>query len=891
MQWHTMDSLQTLEALGTSKDGLSGSEAASRLARYGENRLEDKKREGFAKKLVRQLSDFMIIILIAAAAISFVTSLIQGEADYVDPIIILLIVAVNAVIGIVQESKAERAIAALQGMAPPHVRLHRGGKLSQAGPEILVPGDIIALEAGDSVPADARLLEAVQFKVEESSLTGESEAVEKHTDAIAAADLAVSERKNMVFCGSLVMHGRALAVVTDTGMSTQMGKIAGLLESHGTPPTPLQKKLEETGRFLGIAALMVCAGIFVLGVLQRVMPLDMFLISVSLAVAAIPEGLPAIVTIVLALGVQRMAASRAVIRRLPAVETLGAATVICADKTGTLTQNKMAVRALAGADGEQPASGGFASELLSYACLCSNAEFSGGGETGDPTEAALLRALPGGAEAARTVRSKSPRVREFSFDSYRKRMSTVHSAGGGFLCVAKGAPEWLLERCTHARIGGESAVLTPQLRARILRICEGWMRERALRVIAVAYKRGSADWLDADSAESGLTFLGIAGLADPLRPEVAGAVKKCRSAGIRPIMITGDHVATAAAVAREAGILRRGDYVLTGADIDGMDEERLKSSAAKCSVFARVTPAHKVAIVRALQSGGEVVAMTGDGVNDAPALQAADIGCAMGISGTEVAKGAADMVLLDDNFSTIVEAVREGRGIYQNIRRAVHFLLSSNTGEIITLFTAFALRLPVILFPIQLLFVNLITDSLPALALGMEKPASDIMEAPPKKASEGLFAGGLWIRLLIEGTLIGGLALTAFMIGSYMFDVNPQSPHIGRTMAFCVLCLSQLVHAFNMRSERSLFRAGFFGNRYLTGACALCALVLVLIVSVPAASAVLKTVPLSGLQWLWCAALAVVPLAACEAYKVFSALKRRRTVAVYAPPSKIYIKV
>lgn len=879
--WHNITAKQALEELkADTKRGLSSGQAEQRLAQYGYNRLESKKKKGIVAKFFEQFSDFMVIVLLIAAAVSFVTSMMEGSGDYVDSIIILIIVVINAITGVVQESKAERAIEALQQLSAPSARVLREGKARRVPSEEVVPGDILLLEAGDFIAADARLIEAHSLKVEESSLTGESVPVEKDASLLCPAKAPLGDRKNMVFATSTVTCGHALCVVTGTGMHTQVGTIAHMINEGDSPQTPLQTKLAQTGKYLGIGALVICLAIFLLGLIQRVEPLEMFMLSISLAVAAIPEGLPAVVTIVLAIGVRRMAVCRAIVRKLPAVETLGSATVICSDKTGTLTQNKMTVTELAAPGGKVAASSAAGQEILAYAALCNNAALTPGKPpngweaTGEPTETALVLAAARAGKPKPQLEKQFVRVGEIPFDSGRKLMSTVHRLGGGrYRIITKGAPDVLLQRCTHCWENGSALPMTDQRRRRIEQQNQE-MASRALRVLGVA--RRDVDTLpqNQEQTENGLTFMGLCGMIDPPRPQAKEAVRQCRRAGIRPVMITGDHVVTARAIATQLGILQDGDLAMTGAQLEETDQQTLEKNIGRYAVFARVSPAHKVRIVKAFQARGQVVAMTGDGVNDAPALKAADIGCAMGIAGTDVAKGAADMILTDDNFATIVDAVRQGRGIFANIRRTVHFLLSSNIGEIVTVLTAFLLRLPTPLLAIQLLWVNLVTDSLPALALGMEPVEPDAMQRPPENSKKSLFAGGMAYSIAVEGCFIGAISLLAFTIGRVFFDTPGAAPVVGRTMAFSVLSLSQLVHAQNVRSKRSLFSIGLLGNARMLYAFAVCALLQISVVSIPVLSAIFKTTPLSWMQWGIVAALSLAPLAVVELEKAL--LRKRR---------------
>ena len=867
MDWHTMKKEEVLHRLQTdSRLGLSEDQARSRLMKYGPNRLAEKKKQGVLLRFFAQFRDFMVLVLLGAATISFATSWVQGDREYIDSIIILAIVIVNAITGVIQESRAEKAIEALQKLSAPHARAVRGGRVVHLPSEELVPGDLVLLETGDFVPADIRILESGSCRAEESILTGESVPSAKEGNMVCSREAPVGDRKNMLFSGTSIADGHAAGIVTETGMHTQMGRIAGMISQESAPETPLQKRLARTGKVLGLAALGTCAFIFVLGLFQQVAPLEMFMISVSLAVAAIPEGLPAVVTIVLAMGVRRMAGKRAIIRRLPAVETLGSASVICSDKTGTLTCNRMTVTRVWDGKTFVPPTSPSARESLELASLCTNCREQGGKVLGEPTEAALVSACPTPKES---LDARHPRVEEIPFSSSRKRMATVHRLPqGGFRVIVKGAPDMLAGLCSRIRQEGRDLPLTAGEKAKLLRQNEA-MASQALRVLGVAFRDMTRLPENRADLEKNLTFCGLIGMIDPPRPEAEKAVRLCRQAGIRPVMITGDHAATAAAIAGQLGILQKGGKLLTGKELDAMDARTLQKEVPKCDVFARVSPEHKVKIVRALQNSGEVVAMTGDGVNDAPALRAADIGCAMGKGGTDVARAASDMILTDDNFSTIVSAVREGRGIYQNIRKTIHFLLSCNIGEILLVLCAFLLHLPVPLLAIQLLWVNLVTDSLPALALGTEPAEKDIMRQKPVPPSSGIFSGGMGISVVLEGCLIGALALLAYTVGRLFFDVSPEEPIIGRTMAFAVLSLSQVVHTYNMRSPHSLFSIGVFSNRNLNLSSLVCIALQVAVIAFPPAAAIFHTVPLSLLQWGGVCIFSLIPLLCVEMEKRF----------------------
>ncbi len=823
MEWHSMTIGQVERTLST--DGKRGiNDAQLRLEKYGKNELERRKKKGFLARFFSQLSDFMIILLIIAAGISFCVSTIQEKPDFAEPAIILAIVVLNAAIGAAQEGKAESALEALKNLSDPTAKVKRNGKMIEISAKDLVPGDIILLKLGDLIAADARILRSVALLVDESALTGESTAVAKD-DTILPEMTQIHDRTNMVYAGSVVNEGHGEAIVVATGMGTEMGRIADNLISAEEPQTPLQIRLGRLGKSLGIGAMAICAMVFLLGVAKGRTPAEMLMVSVSLAVAAVPEGLPAIVTVILALGIGRMAERNAIVRKLPAVETLGSATVICTDKTGTLTQNRMHVEKTTG------------TETLKYAALCSNGT--------DATEKAIISA------AGRVERRL--RIREIPFDSTRKRMSVVLRDGEGYLTVVKGAPEVIVSLC---------ADIPPKLRDEV-----DEMVGRGLRVLAVACRR---DKTLPERNQTELQFVGLIGLNDPPRPEAEKAVRECRRAGIRVVMITGDNAGTAGAIAERVGILKKREIVMTGAELDAIDEKTLRRLIGKIGVFARVTPEHKVRIVRALRANGEVVAMTGDGVNDAPALRGADIGCAMGKNGTEVAKAAADMILTDDNFATVVDAVREGRGIYENIRRTAHFLISSNIGEILMVFVAILLGWPSPLTAIQMLWMNLVTDSLPAIALGMERPDANMMLRSPTKKE--LFSPATVRQIIAEGALIGALAISAFGMGIFRYG----SLKIGRTMGFAVLSMEQLVHAFNLRSDESVLKKGLFGNPYLVGAFLICSLAQIGAMCVPSVGAAIGCVALTQRQWIAVASLSVVPLAVVEISKAIPQKRRKR---------------
>ena len=866
MELYSQSREEAVQTLGTDPArGLNQRECQRRLEQYGKNELRPAKRRGLPARFFSQFQDLMVLILLAAAAVSFAVSWVRGDGEYVDSLIILAIVVCNAVIGTVQEVRADRAIQALKKLSSPHAWVIREGRRQRVESSQLVPGDLVVLQAGDLVPADLRLLKSAELKIEESALTGESVPAEKDAGAHCPGNAPLGERKNMAFASTGVASGAGVGVVAATGMDTAMGRIAHMLEHEQSPQTPLQQRLKRMGKVMGVGVVLICAVIFLLGLFQQRPPLEMFMIAISLGVAAIPEGLTAVVTIVLAMGIKRMAQKRAIVRHLPAVETLGSTQVICSDKTGTLTQNKMTVVAFSSARGEERLDSPAAQFALELATLCSDAQEVGEKITGDPTETAFLRACKRGKGE---LEGCYPRVGEIPFTSARKRMTTAHRLPeGGFRLIAKGAPDVLIARCTQLLQGGEIRPLTGAMKAKLLSD-NSRLAERALRVLAVAYRDVSALPSDDRESESQLIFCGLIAMEDPPRPGVKEAVTQCKRAGILPVMITGDHAATALAIGQRLGIAESPSQVMTGLELDRLDDGALSKKVFQYRIFARVSPEHKVKLVRAFQQRGMVVAMTGDGVNDAPALKAADIGCAMGKNGTEVAQSAADMVLTDDDFSTIVAAVREGRGIYQNIRKTVHFLLSCNIGEILVVFVAFLLRAPTPLLAIQLLWVNLVTDSFPALALGADPIQGDVMEQPPHKREEGVFSGGVGFAVAVEGCLVGALALLAYTIGRAFFDYDPAAPAIGRTMAFCVLSLSQLVHSLNMRSEHSVLKLGLLSNRKLVAACGFCAFLMVSVVLFPPLSALFQTTALTALQWLVVAALSLCPLLVVEGEKL-----------------------
>ncbi len=857
--------------LGTDRvKGLSQAETEKRIGQYGENKLREKKKRSLFMRFIDQLKDVMILILIAAAVISFVIAIVERDpGELFEPILILLIVVLNAVMGVFQESKAEKALDALKNMSAPHARVIRDGEERIIESAQLVPGDIIHLEAGDFIPADVRLIASSSLKSEESALTGESVPSEKDADAPVAEDAPLGDRSNMLFSGCSVTYGTATAVVCATGMNTEMGKIANMLDNEENTQTPLQQKLAQLGKYLGIVALLCCAIIFVVGVSNKIPVLDIFMTSVSLAVSAIPEGLPAIVTIVLSIGVQRMVKKNAIIRRLPAVETLGSASVICSDKTGTLTQNRMTLVSLY-VDGEgerksmDEAKDEKSLQLLRLSTLCCDGSINvtdeGVQHLGDPTETAIVYAAYEKGMTKAELEERYPRILEFPFDSDRKLMTSINEVDGKKIAIVKGAFDMMTKLCVKGDIERAGEI-------------NDEMSRSALRVLAVATRELDTvpEGAEASEIECELTLLGLVGMIDPARPEARDAVAVCRSAGIRPVMITGDHVITATAIAKELGIYVDGDRAITGAELDNMTDSELDASVEKISVYARVSPENKIRIVKAWQRKDKVVSMTGDGVNDAPALKAADIGCAMGITGTDVAKGAADMTLTDDNFATIVDAVREGRGIYANIKKVVGFLLGTNIGEVIAVFVAMLLWHKSPLLSMQLLWVNLVTDSLPAIALGMENVESDIMEKSPKPKNEGIFAGGLGVKVVLLGAMFAVLSLIGYKVGEAVTGLEAG----GQTLAFMVLALSQVIQALNMRSDRSLFKIGFFTNKTLNWALlasiALVALVLFTPLRIPFGLALLPAE-----LYLLGAGLALVPMVVMEICKGIGALIKKK---------------
>ena len=816
----------------------------------------------------------MIIILIISSIVSVIVSNMQGENDYIDSIIIIAIVILNAIMGLVQEAKAEKSIESLKKMTPQISKVLRNSKVQEVDANELVPGDIIILEAGNYVPADCRLIESFNLKIEESSLTGETEPVEKITNKLKQSNVPIGDMKNMAFMATVVVNGHAKAVVTETGMNTKVGEIANMIIEDEAPETPIQRKLAQVGKVLGTTCLVICGVIFIIGLLKNIEPVEMFMTSVGLAVAAIPEGLPAIVTIMLSIGVTKMAKKNSIIRKLPAVETLGSSSVICSDKTGTLTQNKMEVV-------EINSKNKALTSML--ACMCTDCDVNYKENKpqiqGEATEVAIVQNAFKLGFLKDDLYNKFPRVSEIPFDSTRKMMTTIHKINGKYLAITKGAPDVLIKKCTH--INQETSIdnfrqsdlsnsQTQTIQNENLK-----MAQKALRVLGVAYKylENLPAKLDQEVIENNMTFVGLIGMIDPPRPGVKEAINTCRKAGIKTVMITGDHIATAKSIAKELNILKNGEKAITGQELDQMTDETLKDEIKNASVFARVSPEHKVRIVKAWQKTGAVVAMTGDGVNDSPALKNADIGIAMGKTGTDVAKNASDMILADDNFITIVEAVKQGRNIYDNIKKAIHFLLATNIGEIVTIFMGLVLGFKSPLLAIQLLWVNLVTDSLPAIALGLEPAEKDIMNRKPVNSRKGLFADGLWSKIITEGILIGALTLVAFSIGNKWYGLE-----VGRTMAFVAIGVLELVHSFNIKSDKSIFKVGILENKFLLGSFILGVFVQTIVVIIPMLANIFKLVPLNFIQWGITLLISIIPIPVIELQKKINASRLENVI-------------
>ncbi len=876
--WYTKSSKQTLEELQVSEAaGLSKDEAAARLSQYGPNKLVGKKKKSLFRLFLEQLQDVLIYVLLAATAITIVIG------EYTDAVIILTVVLLNAVIGVVQEYKAGKAVEALQKMASPKAIVKRSGELIEVLSEEVVPGDIVVLDAGRYIPADLRLIESANLQIEESALTGESVPTTKDAQFICPDEnTPIGDKSNMAFMSTLVTYGRGEGVVVATAMNTEIGKIAKILDEEHNELTPLQIRMNELGAFLGKLCIGICLLMLAIAIFQGRPLFEMLLTSISLAVAAIPEGLAAIVAIVLALGVTRMSKIHAIVKRLPAVETLGSVSIICSDKTGTLTQNKMTVvktytlfniKAIGDTNENlTPAD----EALIKTMVLCSDATSENGESTGDPTEIALIVLGNKAGMTKNNLNEKYPRIDEKPFDSDRKLMSTLNKEGDHYRVHTKGAIDNLLKISTHALQDGQVVPLTQELVDKYLQIAN-LMSDDALRVLAAAYKDVSSP-ISAEEMECDLIFIGFVGMIDPPRPEVKASIQEAISAGITPIMITGDHKNTAVAIAKDLGIATSIEQSLTGSEIDALSDEEFANAIRHYRVFARVSPEHKVKIVRAFKAHGNIVSMTGDGVNDAPSLKYADIGVAMGITGTDVAKGASDMILTDDNFTTIVHAIQEGRNIYSNIRKAVIFLLSCNLGEVLCIFISILFALPVPLSATQLLWINLVTDALPAISLGVEPGDPDAMKRPPRPAQEGFFAHGAGMRAVIGGGLIGGLTLVAFYHGlseyGYSFfspDIPEDVIHYARTMAFVVLGCSQLFYSLSLRHERkSIFQIGIFSNPYLIGSVIFGLFLQLVVIEVPAFAAAFKTYNLSIPDWEMVFLFSLTPLVVNEIIKLIA---------------------
>ena len=877
---------ETLSELNADSAGLSSERAAERLAQYGPNKLKEAEKPGFWKRFLTQLKDPMLLILLAAAGVSALTGAIAGESEWAETIIILAVVLLNAVLGVLQESKAEAAIEALQTMTAATCKVLRDGKMAVLHSDELVPGDVVLLEAGDAVPADGRIIESASLKIEEAALTGESVPVNKMLDALGAAqkqaDVPLGDRKNMCYMGSTVVYGRGKAVITATGMSTEMGKIAGVLSTTKDEQTPLQRKLDELGRLLSKMVLGICVFIFAFNLFMArgeltasghalEVVLKTFMVAVSLAVAAIPEGLATVVTVVLSIGVTKMSRENAVIRRLTAVETLGCTQVICSDKTGTLTQNKMTVVEHIG-------------ETLSVAsamALCSDAVLNDEDQAeGEPTECALVNFACSVGAKKRDLEKKSPRIDEAPFDSARKMMSTVHKSGEDFVQYTKGAPDALLSRCTHYFESGKILPMTDAKRREILNSNKA-MADRALRVLAVAKR----DWAEKpennapEYLERDLVFLGLTGMIDPIRPEVKAAIAKCRGAGIRAVMITGDHRDTAVAIAKELGIITDESQAVTGAELDRLSDEQLRRKVTEYGVYARVQPEHKTRIVQAWKARGAVTAMTGDGVNHAPSIKSADIGIGMGITGTDVTKNVADMVLADDNFATIVVAVGEGRRIYDNIRKAIQFLLASNMSEVLGVFCATLMGFT-LLNPVHLLFINLVTDCFPALALGMEKAEPDVMNRPPRNSREGVFAGGLLGDIIYQGILVTALTILSYWMGNFfetgVFSLPAGVSEHGMTMAFLTMSMCEIFHSFNLRSQHNSVFSLHGQNPVLWAAMIGSLILTTAVLEVPFLANAFGFTPVGAAEYGVALCLAVLVIPVVEAVKFFQRRRRRQ---------------
>ena len=865
--WYTKNIKDVEKELKTNiKTGLKDIDVKVRQDEFGENMIEEGKKESIIIRFIKQFKDFMIIILIIAAIVSAIVSYLENTGDYFDSLIIIAIVLFNGIMGLIQETKAEKAIEALKKMSSPVAKVRRNGKVQTIKGKDVVPGDIVILEAGSFVPADIRLINTYNLKIEESSLTGETEPVLKNSDNIFIdRNVPLGDIKNMAFGNTIVVNGHAEGIVVETGMNTEVGKIAKMIIRNVAPMTPIQKKLEEVGKTLGIACIAICIFIFIIGVIKKISVIEMFMTSVGLAVAAIPEGLPAIVTIILSIAVTKMAKKNAIIRKLPAVETLGSSKVICSDKTGTLTENNMKVVEVVGNK----------EKVLRFSTLCTDCEIVDNVIEGEPTEKAIVKEALENNINKYTEMTNMPRVAEIPFDSTRKLMTTVHELkNGGYRIITKGAPDVLLDKCSYYEEMNNIKEFD-KFFYDLIKNKNNKMAEKALRVLAVAYLDVDIlpSQIDSETIEKGLIFIGLIGMIDPPREGVKEAVKKCKKAGIKTVMITGDHIITAKAIAKEIGILGKDELAITGNELDKLTDNELVKNIMNYSVFARVTPEHKVRIVKLFQRAGMVVAMTGDGVNDAPALKKADIGISMGLKGTDVAKNASDMILNDDNFVTIVEAVKQGRNIFDNIKKAIHFLIATNIGEIVTIFIGLLLGMKSPLLAIQLLWVNLVTDSLPAIALGLELPEKDIMERKPRDPRKSIFADGLFGKIITEGLMIGMFTIIAFSIGNKYYGLE-----VGRTMAFISLGMLELIHSFNIKSEETIFTKKLFNNKYLISAFILGAILQVGIVFIPVVADLFKLERLNLVQWGITIIISVMPIIIMEIQKKFDKLKLEKTI-------------